>query len=132
MWAGAFLVRVAGASGVPVAGEDVGLRRPPGDRRRAETDAQFAPEKAQLHNVLICWPCDLPICRRWPGGPLEAGKQGAPESGREEEGDDCRRGRLDWHDDAFAEESGQAATSAERAFVVNLRRRDDIGFLAAC
>jgi hypothetical protein len=105
MWAGAFLVRVAGASGVPVAGEDVGLRRPPGDRRRAETDAQFAPEKAQLHNVLICWPCDLPICRRWPGGPLEAGKQGAPESGREEEGDDCRRGKLDWHDDALAEES---------------------------
>ena len=35
-------------------------------------------------------------------------------------------------DDAFAEESGQAATSTERAFVVNLRRRDDIGFLAAC
>ena len=49
--------------------------------------------------------CDLPICRRWPGGPLEAGMQGAAESGPGDEGDDCRRGRQDWRDDAFAEES---------------------------
>jgi hypothetical protein len=80
--AGAVLALVGGRVGGPVAGEDGGahldLRRPPGARRRAETDAQFAPEKAQLHNVPICWPCDLPICRRWPGEPLEAGKQGAP------------------------------------------------------
>ena len=26
------------------------------------------PGKAQLHNVPICWPCDLPVCRRHPGG----------------------------------------------------------------
>ena len=48
---------------------------------------------------------DLPICPRWPGGPLEAGMQGAAESGPGDEGDDCRRGRQDWRDDAFAEES---------------------------
>src|ERR1017187_6387951 len=60
------------------------------------------PEKAQLHNVPIGWPCDLPIGRRWPVGPLEAGKQGAPESGRRAEGDNCRRGRKGQHDDALA------------------------------
>src|ERR1035437_4494415 len=63
------------------------------------------PETAQIHNVSICRSCDPPICRRWPVVPRGEGKQSTPESGREAEGDDCRRGREDWRDDAFAEES---------------------------
>jgi hypothetical protein len=58
----------------------------------------------------------LPLgCRRRASHPAARGPQTALLGNHSRAGDDCRRGRLDWHDDALAEESGQAAASVERA-----------------